>query len=163
MTRGPTGPSSATGDTPRPVSTAQARLHFVIPSNLQRGREVQQAILEACESAGFNEDAMFAVKLALDEAVTNAIKHGNKLDADKQVEVTAEVNGREARISIRDEGPGFDRQHVPNPTLEENLDKCSGRGLLLIEAYMSEVAWSADGRTIYMNRRNTDDPPRVED
>ena len=137
------------------------RLHFLIPSDLQRGREVQEAILRACRNAHFDEDAFFAVKLALDEAVTNAIKHGNKLDPTKEVEVTATVSPRSVHVRVRDEGPGFDRTGVPDPTLEENLDKCSGRGLLLIEAYMTDVSWSADGRTIDMVRLNNADPPQM--
>ena len=130
-------------------------LRFVIPSDLQRGREVQETILRACREAGFDEDAFFAIKLALDEAVTNAIKHGNKLDPAKQVEVVATVSRHRAQIDIRDEGPGFDRKKVPDPTAEENLDKCSGRGLLLVEAYMSSVTWSEDGRTIRMCKHNS--------
>jgi serine/threonine-protein kinase RsbW len=136
-------------------------MRFVIPSDLERGREVQEIILRACREAGFDEDAFFAVKLALDEAVTNAIKHGNKLDPRKQVEVVASVTGQGVHIEIRDEGPGFDRATVPDPTCEENLDKCSGRGLLLIEAYMSSVTWSEDGRSIRMTKHNTAEPPRV--
>lgn len=136
-------------------------MRFVIPSDLERGREVQEAILRACREVGFDEDAFFAVKLALDEAVTNAIKHGNKLDPRKQVEVMAVVTTQRAQIEVRDEGPGFDRRRVPDPTAEENLDKCSGRGLLLIEAYMSSVSWSEDGRTICMTKHNTAEPPRV--
>lgn len=136
-------------------------LRFNIPSDLDRGREVQELILRACRDAGFDEDAFFAVKLALDEAVTNAIKHGNKLDPTKRVEVVATVSAQGARIEISDEGAGFDRSKVPDPTSDENLDKCSGRGLLLIEAYMSSVSWSEDGRTIRMLKHNTAEPPRV--
>ena len=106
------------------------QLRFDIPSDLDHGREVQEAILEACRRAGFDEDAFFAVKLALDEAVTNAIKHGNRLDPTKRVRVSANVSARAADIEISDEGPGFDRTKVPDPTSDENLDKCSGRGLL---------------------------------
>ena len=136
-------------------------MRFVIPSDLERGREVQEIILRTCREVGFDEDAFFAVKLALDEAVTNAIKHGNKLDPRKQVEIVASITAQRAEIEIRDEGPGFDRSMVPDPTCEENLDKCSGRGLLLIEAYMSSVSWSEDGRSIRMMKRNTAEPPRV--
>lgn len=136
-------------------------MSFVIPSDLERGREIQEIILRACREVGFDEDAFFAVKLALDEAVTNAIRHGNKLDSRKQVEVVARVNAQRAEIEIRDEGPGFDRSKVPDPTCDENLDKCSGRGLLLIEAYMSNVSWSEDGRTIRMMKHNTAEPPRL--
>lgn len=136
-------------------------MRFSIPSDLERGREVQELILRACRESGFDEDAFFAVKLALDEAVTNAIKHGNGGDAAKHVEVVARINPQFAHIEIRDEGPGFDRTKVPDPTCDENLDKCSGRGLLLIEAYMSSVSWSEDGRTIRMTKHNTAEPPRV--
>lgn len=136
-------------------------MSFVIPSDLERGREIQEIILRACREAGFDEDAFFAVKLALDEAVTNAIRHGNKLDARKQVKVVARVNAQRAEIEISDQGPGFDRSKVPDPTCDENLDKCSGRGLLLIEAYMSDVSWSEDGRTIRMMKHNTAEPPRL--
>ncbi len=136
-------------------------MRFIIPSDLERGREVQEIILRACREAGFDEDAFFAVKLALDEAMTNAIKHGNKLDPTKQVEVKARITPQQAEIEISDQGPGFDRTRVPDPTCEENLDKCSGRGLLLIEAYMSSVSWSEDGRTIRMLKHNTAEPPRL--
>ena len=138
-------------------------MHFLIPSDLHRGREVQEAILLACRANQFTEDAFFAIKLALDEAVTNAIKHGNQLNPAKHVEVWAEVTPEEARVEVRDEGPGFTRKQVPDPLLEENLDKCSGRGLLLIEAYMSEVDWSEDGRTIRMTKQNTDEQPTIPD
>lgn len=136
-------------------------MRFVIPSDLQRGREVQNAILDACKKAGFHDDAYFAVKLALDEAVTNAIKHGNKHDVRKQVLVRAKVTSEEMWVEVRDEGPGFVRDEVPDPTADENLDKCSGRGLLLIEAYMSDVSWSTDGRTIRMTKANSDAAPSL--
>ena len=153
---------AATSPNARPPADAdQGPMHFVIPSDLQRGREVQDAILAACKEAAFTDDAFFAVKLALDEAVTNAIKHGNKLDANKSVEVVARVTPESAHVEVRDEGPGFVRRRVPDPLLEENLDKCSGRGLLLIEAYMSQVSWSEDGRTIRMTKRNSNEPPTV--
>ncbi len=136
-------------------------LSFVIPSDLLRGREVQDAILDACRRYGFGDDAYFAVKLAMDEAVTNAIKHGNKLDPDKQVAVDAHVTPERIELKVRDEGPGFDPHRVPDPTLDENLGKCSGRGLLLIEAYMSDVAWSKDGRTIRMAKVNRPETPSL--
>ncbi len=143
------------------MSTRPDRLSFDIPSDLRRGREVQSAILEACRDASFTDDAFFAVKLALDEAVTNAIKHGNQLDPDKRVSVQAAVDAEGMWVEIRDQGPGFDRGVVPDPTAEENLDKCSGRGLLLIEAYMNNVSWSPDGRTIRMEKRNDTAPPAL--
>jgi serine/threonine-protein kinase RsbW len=146
---------------PAAGSPGPERLQFDIPSVLTRGREVQDAILDACRRHGFGDDAYFAVKLSLDEAVTNAIKHGNELDPNKRVLVEAAVSPKQLHVEVRDEGPGFDPNKVPDPTLDENLGKCSGRGLLLIEAYMSDVSWSTDGRTIKMTKLNAPERPTL--
>lgn len=132
----------------------QASLKFTIPSDLAASREVQQQIMDAVHRAGFSENATFAIKLSLEEALVNAIKHGNKLDPKKHVHIQAKVNSRQAEIVIEDEGPGFDRKCVPDPTADENLTKCSGRGLLLMEAYMTSVEYSNQGRKVRMIRKN---------
>ena len=139
----------------------EGQMHFEIPSDLLKGREVQEAILSACKEAGYTEDAFFAIKLALDEAVTNAIKHGNKLDPNKNVIVDALVTPTALWVEVTDEGPGFIRDAVPDPTQEANLEKCSGRGLLLIEAYMTSVTWSEDGKTIRMEKINDTSGPSL--
>jgi serine/threonine-protein kinase RsbW len=128
-------------------------MQFDIPSGYAEGRRVQQAIMDRIEQSGFSTQEVFAIKLALEEALINAIKHGNRLDPTKKVHVEASVKPGEAEIIIEDEGPGFARHHVPDPRLDENLEKCSGRGILLIEAYMSEVEWSKDGRRVRMIKR----------
>ena len=61
---------------------------------------------------------------------------------------------KRAEITIQDEGPGFKRSGIPDPTLAENLHKCSGRGIHLIEAYMDEVQWSRGGRRLKMVKEN---------
>ena len=119
-----------------------------------QGREVQSAIISSIEKYGFHKDSVFSIKLALEEAMINAIKHGNKLDPAKKVHVEARIDPRQAEIIIEDEGPGFDRSKVPDPTLEENLCKCSGRGILLIESYMSSAKWTKHGRRLTMVRKN---------
>jgi serine/threonine-protein kinase RsbW len=126
----------------------QAPLKFTIPSVLGASRDVQQQIMEAVHRHGYSEEAAFGIKLSLEEALVNAIKHGNKLDPRKHVRVTAEVTARHVEIIIQDEGPGFDRTCVPDPTADENLTKCSGRGLLLMEAYMTSVEYSDNGRRV---------------
>jgi serine/threonine-protein kinase RsbW len=87
----------------------------------------------------------------------NAIKHGNKLDPSKQVHVSYRITPTQAEIMIEDEGPGFDRHCVPDPTTDENIHKCSGRGILLMEAYMNAVEFSAGGRRVRMVKRNEPD------
>jgi serine/threonine-protein kinase RsbW len=121
-----------------------------IASDFLQKRDLQRRILQAVEDYGFDHHSIFGVKLALEEALTNAIKHGNKLDSKKKVRVTARVSPRRLVVTVEDEGPGFNRNGVPNPLLDENLEKCSGRGILLIESYMDEVQWSNNGRCLRM-------------
>jgi serine/threonine-protein kinase RsbW len=131
-----------------------------IASDPKAARDVQKHILDAVERCGFTAHSSFAIKLSLEEAVINAMKHGNKLDPAKNIHIEARVNPVEAEITIEDEGPGFDRRSVPDPTAEENLEKCSGRGILLIEAYMNSVEWSREGRRLRMVKRNGEEPGR---
>ena len=103
----------------------------------------------------YGEDDVFAINLCLEEALINAIKHGNQLDPKKMVTIEAAITSEKAEIMIEDQGPGFVKSDVPDPTSDENLDKPSGRGILLIEAYMTSAQWSNKGRRIKMTRRNT--------
>ena len=134
-----------------------APMTFTIRSDFSAGHDVQKRILDAVEKAGFNSQSTFAIKLALEEALINAIKHGNKLDLKKNVHIEASISPTVTEITIEDEGPGFERSSVPDPTLEENLDKCSGRGILLMEAYMNRVEWSRGGRRVHMVKKNEAD------
>lgn len=139
------------------------RVRVTIASDFAAAREVQKRILDAVELSGFTPHSTFSIKLSLEEALINAIKHGNKLDPAKNVHVEATISAEQADISIEDEGPGFDRHAVPDPTLQENLEKCSGRGILLIEAYMDQVEWSNRGRRLRIVKRNgRDDAPPAD-
>jgi serine/threonine-protein kinase RsbW len=129
-------------------------VRITIPSDFTPARDVQKRILDLVKAQGFDGQSQFAIQLALEEALINAIKHGNKLDPAKNVHVEATVTPKQTEIIVEDEGPGFDRTCVPDPTAEENLAKCSGRGILLIEAYMHEVEYSKGGRRLRMVRRN---------
>lgn len=130
------------------------RRSFTIPSDFVAGRQVQNVILDDVRRNGYVGNTFFAINLALEEALTNAIRHGNRLDPGKLVRVESKVTPNRVEISIEDEGPGFDRKSIPDPTAEENLEKCSGRGILLIEAYMSSVAWDRGGRRLRMIKEN---------
>ena len=147
---------------PGPNGRRGHRLTFVINSDLTQGREVQRQILDKVESAGYAGADFFAINLALEEALVNAIKHGNRLDPAKKVRVAAHISVEKVEISVEDEGPGFDRSSVPDPTLVENLEKCSGRGILLIEAYMTRVSWDRGGRRLRMVRINQPETPAKE-
>ena len=117
-------------------------------------KEAETAILDAVKRHGFDGDNYFAIHMALDEALVNAVKHGNRRDPAKKVYVEASVSDKLVEIFIEDEGPGFVRECVPDPTKEENLEKCSGRGILLMEAYMDSVSWDRDGRRVRLVKKN---------
>jgi serine/threonine-protein kinase RsbW len=153
----PEPPSGRPPQTPARPHSAVVNSHslkFTIDSDFDQGREVQSQIIQRIEQSGFSEHNLFAIKLALEEALINAIKHGNKLDPNKKVHIEARIDSTRAQITIEDQGPGFDRKSVPDPTADENLCKCSGRGILLIEAYMSSVKWSKNGRRVTLIKNN---------
>jgi serine/threonine-protein kinase RsbW len=127
---------------------------MTIASDNNEAKEVQRLILREVEEARFDADSQFAIRLALEEALINAIKHGNKNDKSKRVHVDWRVTRDAAEITIEDEGPGFDRSAVPDPTNDRNLQKLTGRGILLIESYMSSVEYSKGGRRVRLIRKN---------
>jgi len=142
------------GKRPNDSGGGKPSLRFTIPSEYAAGRDVQKQILDGVAANGFNDQSTFAIKLALEEALINAIKHGNKLDPKKTVKIAAKVTPKVCEIEIEDQGPGFSRSDVPDPTLEENIEKCSGRGILLIEAYMDKAKWDLGGRRLKMSKKN---------
>ena len=129
-------------------------LTFTIPSTTLAVREVHKQIMDVVETCQYGEQSVFAIRLALEEGLMNAINHGNKLDAKKTVQVEAKVSSKSTEICIEDQGRGFARSNVPDPCAEENLLKCSGRGILLMEAYMDKVDYSHGGRRVRMVKKN---------
>jgi serine/threonine-protein kinase RsbW len=126
---------------------------FDIPSDFAASRDVQTLIMQDVAGAGFDDESAFAIRISLEEAIVNAIRHGNRLDPTKRVRVESAVTPRAVEISVEDEGPGFDRGRIPDPTAEENLCRPNGRGILLIESYMNAVRWEQGGRRVHMTKR----------
>lgn len=111
---------------------------------------VHMVSLMAMEFGFPSLDYMMNLPLAVDEALTNAIVHGNQRDPNKRVEVEGLVDDASLRLKITDEGRGFRRQDAANPLDPERLMATGGRGLFLIESVMDEVKWSQEGRCIEM-------------
>ncbi|MDG2424893.1 MAG: ATP-binding protein [Phycisphaerales bacterium] len=104
--------------------------------------EIDQAVaevLQACTDQGLEEPATFAIRLSLEEAMANAMMHGNGGDETKRIILECQIDSGKVRMTIQDEGPGFDPETVPDPTADENLTIASGRGLALIKAFMTHV------------------------
>jgi len=129
-------------------------LDFQIPSNIDAGREAQRRVLEPVLDLRYDPDSIFAIRLALEEGITNAIKHGNGLNPAKKVRIKATITDKRFEMTIEDEGPGFAKSKVPDPTANHNLGRPSGRGILLIESYMTSARWELGGRRLWMTREN---------
>lgn len=94
--------------------------------------------------------------MAVREAVTNAVVHGNRQDANKTVDVTLKSSPDAVEISVHDQGAGFNPEDVPDPTAEENILKASGRGIFFMRSFMDEVNWlirPGGGTTVRMLKR----------
>lgn len=101
------------------------------------------------KDVGFNEDACYDIGLAVREAMVNAVVHGNHYSADKKVNLTLDLGETALTINIEDQGTGLDLASLPDPLAEENLLRPSGRGLMLVAAFMDEftVELRAEGGT----------------
>jgi serine/threonine-protein kinase RsbW len=111
----------------------------------------QARIVSVVERHHYPKASIFAIKLSLHEAISNAFRHGHAtLAADVPVRVSYAVTNGKIMLAVEDQGPGFDPGSVPDPTLEENLERGSGRGLLLIRAYMASVRYNASGNRLEM-------------
>ncbi len=125
---------------------------LVIPSDPAEARRLQDDIEHQLRSHAYSDHEIFSIKLAVEEALVNAIKHGNRMDPAKRVRVAYRVNAQRFDIHIADEGPGFDPADVPDPTQAENLERPCGRGLMLMRHYMSEVVFTERGSTVSMSK-----------
>lgn len=132
---------------------------IVIPNDLCSARRSEERIMQEFSRYNYSPDDTFAVKLALEEALTNAVKHGNHNDSSKSVVIRYAIGPARAVIMIRDEGPGFSPNHVPDPTIDENLERPSGRGIMLMHAYMTRVHFNEAGNEVWLLKENRDYRP----
>ncbi len=116
-------------------------------------RESSSRILKDLEIYGIGEKAEFEIKLCVEEAVRNAIVHGNKSDPKRQVRLCYWMDKDVLNIEIEDEGAGFNHELVKDPTKEENLLRTSGRGVFLIKKLMDKVEFNTKGNIIIMKKR----------
>lgn len=134
--------------------SSTCELNIVIPADVESMAIVRDRVNELLESKNWSEEEIDNVDLALDEALTNAIRHGCKNDPTKEVQclVSFDDSG-ELSLVIRDPGSGFDPSVVPDPREPRNLLKLGGRGVLLINRLMDIVEYSDEGRQLSMRKR----------
>jgi len=119
-------------------------------------------VLPKLKAHNFSEDEIFAVHLAMEEAFINAVRHGNKMDPQKEVKIDYLVDDEKLEISMTDEGRGFDPNVVPDPRCGENLYKAGGRGLLLIRSYMDVVEFNKSGNRVRIVKYRKKSPKKVK-
>jgi serine/threonine-protein kinase RsbW len=112
--------------------------------------QAQSRVVQDMERHGYPKASLFAVRLALHEAMSNAFAHGHKNMPDAPVTLQFSVSPQQAEITVKDQGPGFDPASIPDPTLDENLERGCGRGLLLIRAYMTSAEYNDKGNALQM-------------
>lgn len=117
-------------------------------SSVESISEVENLINVIFEDYDLSPDYYGNMLVAISEAVNNAIKHGNKLDESKEVELSFKHQGDEYCFTIQDEGPGFDYNNVPDPTSPENIEKPDGRGIFLMENLANKVNFLNNGNTV---------------
>ena len=127
-----------------------------MPSRIETVAAAAAAVAEFVGRSGVSDDAAFGIDMAVREAVTNAVLHGNRQDKNKTVELVLKSSPDAVEISVHDQGPGFNPEDVPDPTANENILKTSGRGIFFMRTFMDEVDWlirPEGGTTVRMLKR----------
>jgi serine/threonine-protein kinase RsbW len=117
-------------------------IEFKLPSVIESVDDAAQKAADFARDAGVSEEHLFGIDLAVREAVANAVKHGNKFDGGKTVDMDIALKGGVLSVGVRDSGPGFAPDDIPDPTNPENLLKANGRGILFMRTFMDQVEWS---------------------
>jgi serine/threonine-protein kinase RsbW len=125
----------------------------VIPSETGAGKRVLDDLLGQLEAHQWGEYDIHGIHLALEEALVNAIRHGNRSDVSKNVHVACKLSPDQLWVQIRDEGAGFKPEEVPDCTDLENLEIPSGRGIMLMRAFMSRVEYNDLGNCVVMEKQ----------
>lgn len=137
-------------------------VHLAIESRLENIDLVQVVVEESLQRLELEQEAAQFVGLAVREAVANAIRHGNREDPEKRVEIDFRVEAGEVVIVVQDEGEGFDPGQVRDPLADENLLRPNGRGLLFMRNFMDTIEYSArpEGGTVVTLRKRLESGER---
>jgi serine/threonine-protein kinase RsbW len=138
------------------MASRELEVHLVIGSRFENIELAQVVIDDSLKRLDFNDDARYWIGIAVREAVANAIKHGNRQDPGKQVEVEVAVEAEDVVIRIQDEGAGFDPEQVADPLATENLLRPDGRGIFYMKKFMDGIDYRAlphGGTEVTMRKR----------
>lgn len=122
-----------------------------LPSKMESLNALETLIEELADKYNIADDTFANMMTCLNEVFINAIVHGNKLDKDKIVIVNAEVDNKRVIWTVTDEGPGFDYNHLPDPTAPENLENLTGRGVFIIKQLADQCIFNAAGNEVELH------------
>jgi serine/threonine-protein kinase RsbW len=125
-----------------------------IESQVANLRIVEKAIDDATAVIGISQDNYGKILVSAMEAVNNAILHGNKSNPEKSVEIEINFKSDELKITVTDEGPGFNPEKVPDPTTPENIEELNGRGIYLMSHLADKIEYNAKGNSVTMSFKN---------
>ena len=115
-------------------------------------RPLLDEILNTLMNNGWENKLVFGIHLSMEEALVNAVKHGNKYNPAKKVHVRVGISSNLFRSEITDEGEGFDPAKLPDPTDPDYLDKPNGRGVMLMRNFMTRVVYNDRGNAVFMEK-----------
>jgi len=123
-----------------------------IVNDSQLLKEISKGLINKLKKMGVSEEVVFDVHVGFEEALRNAMIHGNRSHPEKKVRIETEITDNYVSITVEDEGEGFDIGNLPDPTVGENLLKESGRGVYLIKHLMDEVKYEEGGSRVIMRK-----------
>jgi serine/threonine-protein kinase RsbW len=115
------------------------RVSYTLDSTLETVNSAEETAGRMAAEAGFDDEEVMKISMAVREAAVNAVLHGNAYDPGKKVTLAFERTARDLVITVRDQGKGLDLNLIPDPLSPENLMKTSGRGIFLIRSFMDVV------------------------
>ena len=121
-----------------------------IPSDIKHIRKASSEIEKFLGSANVDSSLIFDIRLSVEEAIKNAIIHGNKNNGKLPVFISYSLEGNKFHVEVEDRGNGFNPANIPDPTLDDNLLRAGGRGVFLIERLMDEVKYNDRGNKLFM-------------
>lgn len=127
-----------------------------IPSEPDCCADIIGLILDQLEKSNWSNKDTFGIHMAVEEAIMNAIHHGNHCAPDKDVHILIELSDDRFYAKITDQGCGFDPDALPDPTAEENLEKDCGRGVMLIMNFVDVVVYNAKGNSIEITKHRSE-------
>jgi len=126
-----------------------------IPSEPNVCANIVGILLDQLDRTKWNNKDTFGIHMAMEEAVMNAIHHGNNCSPEKYVHIVIDICKEKFYAKITDQGAGFDPEQIPDPTAEENLEKTSGRGVMLMKSFVDEVIYNPKGNSVELRKSKT--------